>query len=89
MQNLTDKQYIELGRSISTFQLLSMLESSEFSMDEKALFQSVINERARRSEEKSLARWCDEQRKAYKKNKLTKEQIAKLEALPGWKWDSQ
>ncbi len=33
-----------------------------------------------------LGRWVDTQRKNFKNNKLTPEQIKKLEALPGWVW---
>jgi hypothetical protein len=38
---------------------------------------------------KSLAEWIKCQRKAYKKNKLSPEQIASLEKLPNWQWDGR
>ena len=36
---------------------------------------------------KSLARWIDSQRQAYKKNNLSSAQITSLENLPNWQWD--
>jgi hypothetical protein len=38
---------------------------------------------------KSLAEWIKKQRMAYKKNKLSPEQIASLEKLPNWQWDGR
>lgn len=38
------------------------------------------------SEVKS-ASWLEKQRKAYRQGKLTKEQIRRLEMMPGWSWD--
>lgn len=35
----------------------------------------------------NLSRWASEQRSAYRRKKLTEDQIARLEALPSWPWD--
>jgi hypothetical protein len=34
-----------------------------------------------------LGRWGSKQRKVKKKEKLSKDRIQRLEALPGWEWD--
>lgn len=34
-----------------------------------------------------LGRWAEQQRRAYQKGLLDKEQIAALESVPGWAWD--
>ena len=37
--------------------------------------------------EHELAMWCEEQKRLYKEGEVEDYKIAKLEALPGWKWD--
>jgi hypothetical protein len=39
-----------------------------------------------RETENRLARWCDLQRRNYRKGLLTQDQIRQLESLPYWHW---
>jgi hypothetical protein len=41
---------------------------------------------AEKEDEIRLAQWVDQQRRAYKKGKLTADQIHMLELFPGWTW---
>ena len=38
---------------------------------------------------KNIGSWCDVKRSQYKMNKLSDEQIKKIESIPGWRWMTQ
>ncbi|MCK4658719.1 MAG: helicase associated domain-containing protein [Phycisphaerae bacterium] len=37
-------------------------------------------------EESRLGVWCDQQRQAYRDDRLSKEQIRLLQSIPDWHW---
>jgi hypothetical protein len=41
------------------------------------------------AEERRQAKWLSHQRESKKKNKLSADRVAILEAIPGWSWEKQ